>query len=55
MSQCKGSKHWPTKKQEDLWKWFNPFIKQIFGQNIKTDTLMIWTSFLEVCVGPLIS
>ncbi|KAG5648200.1 hypothetical protein DXG03_006155 [Asterophora parasitica] len=42
-----GSKHWPTTKQQALWKWFTPFIKQIFGQNIKTDTLMIWTSFFE--------
>ncbi|KAG5652289.1 hypothetical protein H0H81_005549 [Sphagnurus paluster] len=42
-----GSKHWPTTKQQNLWKWFNPFIKQIFGQNIKTDTLMIWSSFFE--------
>ncbi|KAF5377624.1 hypothetical protein D9615_005155 [Tricholomella constricta] len=42
-----GSKHWPTTKQLNLWKWFTPFIKQIFGQNVKTDTLLIWTSFFE--------
>ncbi|GLB36425.1 putative protein with domain of unknown function (DUF3437) [Lyophyllum shimeji] len=42
-----GSKHWPTAKQQNLWKWFTPFISQIFGQNIKTDTLSIWTSFCE--------
>ncbi|KAF8058272.1 hypothetical protein FPV67DRAFT_1786012 [Lyophyllum atratum] len=42
-----GSKHWPTSKQQNLWKWFTPFIKRIFGQNIKTDTLRIWTSFFE--------
>ncbi|KAF9014988.1 hypothetical protein BDQ17DRAFT_1418116 [Cyathus striatus] len=42
-----GSKHWPASKQEKLWKWFKPHIKIIFSKNIKTDTLMIWTSFLE--------
>ncbi|KAG6837040.1 hypothetical protein H0H93_015903 [Arthromyces matolae] len=42
----KGSKHWPTVKQEKLWKWFKPFLKQVLA-NIKTDTLMIWTSFFE--------
>jgi hypothetical protein len=45
-----GSKHWPTDAQQRLWEWFKPFMKQIFGQNIQTDTLMIWTSFLEVCI-----
>jgi proteasome activator subunit 4 len=43
-----GAKHWPTSKQQKLWEWFDPFMEQIFVQNIKTDTLMIWTSFLEV-------
>lgn len=43
-----GSKHWPINKQDKLWAWFTPFIKTIFNQNIKTDTLSIWTSFLEV-------
>lgn len=42
-----GSKHWPMSKQSRLWEWFTPFIKEIF-KNIKTDTLSIWTSFLEV-------
>ncbi|KAK2462050.1 hypothetical protein APHAL10511_006513 [Amanita phalloides] len=41
-----GSKHWPMSKQLCLWKWFTPFIRQIF-KDIKTDTLSIWTSFLE--------
>ncbi|KAF8898398.1 hypothetical protein BD779DRAFT_1607219 [Infundibulicybe gibba] len=42
-----GSKHWPTNKQRRLWDWFKPYIKQIFNSNIKTDTLMVWTSFVE--------
>ncbi|KAF8226105.1 hypothetical protein L208DRAFT_1425249 [Tricholoma matsutake] len=42
-----GSKHWPPNKRRKLWEWFNPFVEQIFRQNITTDTLMIWTSFLE--------
>ncbi|KAG6910596.1 hypothetical protein DXG01_009547 [Tephrocybe rancida] len=43
-----GSKHWPTSKQESVWNWFQPYLKQIFIQNVKTDTLMIWTTFFEV-------
>ena len=43
-----GSKHWPTAKQDVLWTWFIPHITTIFRQNIKTDTLTIWASFLEV-------
>ncbi|KXN83586.1 Proteasome activator complex subunit 4 [Leucoagaricus sp. SymC.cos] len=42
-----GSKHWPTKKQEKLWAWFTPHMRKIFSQNIKTDTLPIWSSFVE--------
>lgn len=42
-----GSKHWPLEKQKQLWNWFNPKIPILFGQNIKSDTLLIWTSFLE--------
>ncbi|KAF4606976.1 hypothetical protein EYR38_001031 [Pleurotus pulmonarius] len=42
-----GSKHWPTSKQNQLWKWFTPFIMKIFRQNILSDTLTIWVSFLE--------
>ncbi|KDR84809.1 hypothetical protein GALMADRAFT_217878 [Galerina marginata CBS 339.88] len=42
-----GSKHWPTIKQDALWKWFTPHIPTIFYRNIKSDTLSIWTSFLE--------
>ncbi|KAG6832246.1 hypothetical protein H0H92_004211 [Tricholoma furcatifolium] len=39
-------KHWPTTKQENIWTWLKPFMKQIFA-NVKTDTLMIWTTFVE--------
>ncbi|KAF8168284.1 hypothetical protein B0H34DRAFT_792908 [Crassisporium funariophilum] len=42
-----GSKHWPTDKQDTLWSWFTPRAATIFRQNIKSDTLSIWTSFLE--------
>jgi proteasome activator subunit 4 len=43
-----GSKHWPTSKQQKLWIWIVPSLKKIIGQNLKTDTLSIWSSFLEV-------
>jgi len=43
-----GSKHWPTDKQDTLWAWFVPYIPTIFRENIKSDTLSIWSSFLEV-------
>ncbi|KAF9056646.1 hypothetical protein BJ165DRAFT_1522537 [Panaeolus papilionaceus] len=42
-----GSKHWPIDKQTVLWAWFTPYIPTIFEQNIKSDTLSIWVSFLE--------
>ncbi|KAF8203239.1 hypothetical protein BJ912DRAFT_842338 [Pholiota molesta] len=42
-----GSKHWPTHKQDALWMWFTPHISTILHKNIKSDTLSIWTSFLE--------
>jgi len=42
-----GSKHWPVHKQNRLWDWFLPHMKNIFKNNIKTDTLPIWTSFVE--------
>jgi len=48
MSVNVGSKHWPAKKQESLWAWFTPHMKNVFSQNIKTDTLSIWSSFVEV-------
>lgn len=42
-----GSKHWPLNKQKALWAWLSPFIVKIIA-NLKTDTLVTWTSFLEV-------
>ncbi|THV06091.1 hypothetical protein K435DRAFT_44420 [Dendrothele bispora CBS 962.96] len=42
-----GSKNWPRSKQEKFWKWFSPYLKSIFGQNLKSDTVGVWTSFLE--------
>ena len=43
-----ASKHWSVEKQTKIWNWFTPNINKIFKQNIKTDTLPVWTSFLEV-------
>jgi len=43
-----ASKHWSVEKQVKIWNWFAPNINKIFKQNIKTDTLPVWTSFLEV-------
>lgn len=43
-----GSKHWPTEAQGRLWEWFTPLIKETLSRDIKTDTLSIWTTFLEV-------
>ncbi|KAJ7462702.1 hypothetical protein B0H11DRAFT_2310714 [Mycena galericulata] len=42
-----GSKHWPLSKQDLLWQWFQPIMVDIFGPNLKTDTVAIWASFLE--------
>ncbi|ESK98482.1 membrane protein [Moniliophthora roreri MCA 2997] len=42
-----GSKHWPLEKQKTVWKWYRPYIKKIFGINLKSDNVTIWTSFLE--------
>ncbi|TFY83729.1 hypothetical protein EWM64_g270 [Hericium alpestre] len=42
-----GAKHWPADSQDRLWKWAMPVIQKAFSQRIKTDTLPIWTSFLE--------
>ncbi|KAJ7456675.1 hypothetical protein FB451DRAFT_613190 [Mycena latifolia] len=42
-----GSKHWPLSQQDALWRWFQPVMVNIFGQNLKTDTVTIWASFLE--------
>ena len=43
-----ASKHWSVEGQTKIWNWFTPNINKIFNQNIKTDTLAVWTSFLEV-------
>ncbi|KAL0579785.1 Proteasome activator BLM10 [Marasmius crinis-equi] len=42
-----GSKHWPLEKQKALWKWYKPYIAKTFGPNLKSDTVGIWTSFIE--------
>ncbi|KAF9073805.1 armadillo-type protein [Rhodocollybia butyracea] len=42
-----GSKHWALIKQKKLWEWLKPYFKVMFGQNLKSDTLSIWSSFLE--------
>ncbi|RXW16590.1 hypothetical protein EST38_g9267 [Candolleomyces aberdarensis] len=42
-----GAKHWPVEKQDKLWKWFEPHINTILRKNIKSDTILIWSSFLE--------
>jgi len=48
-----ASKHWSVEKQTKIWNWLTPNINKIFKQNIKTDTLAVWTSFLEVCMDEL--
>ncbi|KAK1232607.1 Proteasome activator BLM10 [Marasmius sp. AFHP31] len=42
-----GSKHWPLDKQKAFWEWYKPYIAKTFGPNLKSDTVGIWTSFLE--------
>ncbi|KAE9410746.1 ARM repeat-containing protein [Gymnopus androsaceus JB14] len=41
-----GSKHWALVKQKKLWEWLKPYFKAVF-ENLKSDTLSIWSSFLE--------
>jgi proteasome activator subunit 4 len=48
LSKSTGVKHWPMHSQKDLWDWAMPLLKATFGSRIKTDTLPIWMSFLEV-------
>jgi hypothetical protein len=43
-----GSKSWPVASQIKIWDWIKPQLPKILGQNVKSDTLNIWTSFLEV-------
>ncbi|KAH8835425.1 hypothetical protein DL96DRAFT_1702409 [Flagelloscypha sp. PMI_526] len=42
-----GSKHWPVLKQNQLWDWFSPQIPVLLSRELQTDTLPIWTSFVE--------
>ncbi|KAA1468544.1 hypothetical protein DENSPDRAFT_833875 [Dentipellis sp. KUC8613] len=42
-----GAKHWPTVSQQRLWQWAMPLLEKTFSQRIKTDTLPIWSSFIE--------
>ena len=42
-----GMKHWPLEKQNKIWDWLRPFLDKILGSNVKSDTLLVWTSFLE--------
>ncbi|KIY51373.1 hypothetical protein FISHEDRAFT_37518 [Fistulina hepatica ATCC 64428] len=42
-----GSKHWPTTKQDVLWEWLAPQISTILASGVQTDTVSVWTSFLE--------
>lgn len=43
-----GMKHWPLVKQDKIWEWIKPFLGKILGSNVKSDTLFVWSSFLEV-------
>jgi proteasome activator subunit 4 len=47
-SKRTGAKHWPLHSQKALWDWAMPLIKTTFDTRIKTDTLPVWMSFLEV-------
>ncbi|PVF98837.1 hypothetical protein CPB86DRAFT_757643 [Serendipita vermifera] len=46
-----GSKNWPITSQVKIWNWIEPQLPKILGQNVKSDTLNIWTSFLEYLLG----
>jgi proteasome activator subunit 4 len=48
ISRKTGAKHWPMHGQKRLWDWAMPLLKTTFGSRIKTDTLPVWMSFLEV-------
>jgi hypothetical protein len=47
-SKGTGAKHWPMHSQKALWDWAMPLLKSTFDTRIKTDTLPVWMSFLEV-------
>ena len=42
-----GSKHWPVDAQERLWAWLTPKLTKVLTSSVKTDTMLVWTSFLE--------
>ncbi|KAG8823710.1 hypothetical protein FRC18_010687 [Serendipita sp. 400] len=46
-----GSKNWDFPAQNKLKEWLSPQLPTILGQNLKTDTLGIWTSFIEYTLG----
>jgi proteasome activator subunit 4 len=43
-----GSKHWGVEAQNIVWDWFEPHMETVLRDNLKTDTINIWISFLEV-------
>jgi hypothetical protein len=34
--------------QNVIWDWFDPYIETILRDNLKSETLHVWLSFLEV-------
>jgi proteasome activator subunit 4 len=48
LSKNIGAKHWPMHSQKELWDWAMPLLRTTFSSRIKTDTLPVWMSFLEV-------
>ena len=47
-----GSKNWPGEKQKILWDWLTPQVPSLLGGNVQTDTIMVWTTFLEyICTS----
>ncbi|KZW02065.1 hypothetical protein EXIGLDRAFT_736784 [Exidia glandulosa HHB12029] len=42
-----GSKHWSLTKQAVIWDWLTPRLPTMLGSKVKTDTLNIWTTFVE--------
>ncbi|KZT40114.1 hypothetical protein SISSUDRAFT_983884 [Sistotremastrum suecicum HHB10207 ss-3] len=45
-----GSKHWSQSAQTRLWAWLTPLIPKMLDENVKTDTVPVWTSFLEYII-----
>jgi proteasome activator subunit 4 len=48
LSESSGSKHWCLASQEQLWDWLTPLFPKMLGNNVRTDSLHVWTTFLEV-------